>query len=499
MRRGRRLLVGVVATICALVGVGVGGASAGANLQSPSLAPSPGRVPVPAPAPAPSPPAAGCQSASFTSVGFELPGDARVISEHDLPVCLTGTATVRFHGSRAAGCGPRGLCAYAGTDTWEPKRGTLTVIVVSVHGRRRTLQMFTPGGGSLAGVVTRRFGGRVAGTCRESSVPGFGPLPSLRAVHDGRIALRMPRGGVDVWPSVCAGPLAADLPPFPSIGLPVAQVLSGSAAATVDRSRPFSRGAFAGTVADHLKITTGLAEPGLGDQPPATHRRRYRTVTLTYQVQRPIGSVEVDWAHPTAGCRELDACGLHGRESLTLGAPASGLTLQIVAEAPASRPERDLLAALGLSHQGDPKGVGVVGVFQPRTDVSTTTSGQHGVPCRDRRSVGPMPIVILGSGGRLKATYSSAFEGDSLRTSCPGPALGLHALASATIAPGALASHRLTLSLTHPTAYDDHGYVVHLAPQLSLRLTRERLTQRVRKLALIGPDRAAAALLGNGA
>jgi hypothetical protein len=37
--------------------------------------------------------------------------------------------------------------------------------------------------------------------------------------------------------------------------------------------------------------------------------------------------------------------------------------------------------------------------------------------------------------------------------------------------------------LTHPETYDDHGYVVHLTPQLSLSLTRERITQGVREYA----------------
>jgi hypothetical protein len=156
------------------------------------------------------------------------------------------------------------------------------------------------------------------------------------------------------------------------------------------------------------------------------------------------------------------------------------------------------LTALGLSHRGDANGIEVIGELRPTTDVSTS-SRQSDLLCHDGRSAGPTLIVISGSAGRLKASYGSVFEGDPLRTSCPGPALGLHSLASATLSPGALASPRPTLSLTRPKSYDDHGYVVHLVPDISLSLTRERITQRVvesvvapragatRQGALVGP------------
>ena len=202
----------------------------------------------------------------------------------------------------------------------------------------------------------------------------------------------------------------------------------------------------------------------------------------------------VNWAHATAGCRELDACGLRGRETLGFARPASGSTLQIAAEAPARRPRRDLLTALGLSHRGDAKGIGVFGELRPATHVATTSS-QRGVLCHDDRSAGPTLLLISGSGGRLTAKLGQVFEGDPLRTSCPGPALGLHALASAILAPGALASSRMTLSLTRPRIYDDDGYAVRAAPQVKLELSRERITQGVREF--IAAPRAAAT--GRGA
>jgi hypothetical protein len=485
MRWVRRFLVGIAAAVCALAGTGGAGASSRMSPPAPAPTPAPAPAPAPAPTPAPAPapaPAAGCQSASFVTVAFELTSGARLVSERNLPVCLTGSATVSFHGSRLAGCGSHGLCQYAGTETWRPEQGTLSILVIADHGRRRTLQMFTPGGSApLAGIVRRRVGGRVSGTCRDSGVPSV-VFPPLRGVHDGRARLELPRGGVDTWPSLCAGPLASHLPPFPAISLSVARALRGTAAATVDRSRNFSGGGFAGTVAEHLTVTTGQPENGGGAPSPAVRKRRYRTVTLTYRIQSPIGSVAVDWDHATAGCTELDACGLQGRERVGVSEPASDSTLQISAEATARRPKRDLLAALGLSRRGDPKGIGVVGELRPRSDLSTTAVG-HGVRCRDGRAVGPpTAILISGSRGRLTASYTPLFEGDPLRTSCPGPALGAHALASATLAPGALAARRVTLSFTRPETYDDHGYAVHLAPQLSLALTRERVTQRVREL-----------------
>jgi hypothetical protein len=149
---------------------------------------------------------------------------------------------------------------------------------------------------------------------------------------------------------------------------------------------------------------------------------------------------------------------------------------EISAFAPARRPFRDLLAALGLSRRGNPRGVDVLGIgLWPDAGTVTGTARQPGTSCRDRvRLVSGAIAFRIGSKKRIEAAYAPLSEAlDPLRTRCPGPVLGSR-LAAATdfLSARTLGHRRLALALTRSTAFVDHGYRVRVKPEISLILLR---------------------------
>jgi hypothetical protein len=433
------------------------------------------------------PPTAGQLFCAGTdSVFFSVPRDERIVSQRDARVCIDGSVTVRFHGSRRAGCAAHGLCDYAGTEVWHPGGGDLTLAVVERHGHRAVDTVYATDDARPAAQVTRIVGGHVRGTCRDR---GFtGDLEArLQPVDAGLVSFRPARAGVDHVPSRCGGPVDADLPMMPATQLPLAAVMRRREETHVVAQRRFARGGFAGTVAAHLSITVG--RPGRsfsgGHAPyrgPAT-----RIVTVSYRIATSTGSIAVSWSHPPAGCALLDACELRGTERVGLRSPAgSSRRLTLVAEGPAGRPERDFLAALGLSSTGNPLGIVVVGSQLAGTALGIRDmTAQSGAVCRETAAAHGS-VLVEAAAGHLTFSLTPfgldpllGSSGDPLRTSCPGPELGSHPMASLRLPPGALAAGRTTLAFTRPIGFDDDGYVVRLTPRITVRLTRTRIRERV--------------------
>lgn len=420
------------------------------------------------------------------SVFFAVPRGDRIVSQRDARVCIEGSVTVRFHGSRGAGCAAHGLCDYAGTEVWQPGGGDLTLAVVQRRGHRAVETVYAADDAHPAAQVTRVVGGRVHGTCRDRGYTG--DLEArLQPVHAGQVSFRPARAGVDRFPSRCAGPVDADLPMMPATQLPLAAVMRGQGETRVVAQRRFARGGFAGTIGEHLSIT--IARPGLpfsgGHAPQGGPAMRI--VTVSYRIAASTGSIAVSWSHPPAGCALLDACELRGTERVGLGSSVRrSRKLTLVAEGPADRPERDFWAALGLSSTGNPLGIDVVGAQLGGTVLGIRdATAQAGAVCRETADA-QGSVLADAAAGHLTfwlnpSELGPLFDGggDPLRTSCPGPGLGAHPLASLRLPPGALAAGTTALAFTRPIGFHDHGYQVRLTPHLTVRLTRTRIRARV--------------------
>jgi hypothetical protein len=475
----RRLCFLVVVALASSAGAAVRGQAAQAAQGAQAVPGAPGVQSA-------APPAGRRFCGGNDSVFFVVPRGERIVSQRDARVCIDGSVTARFHGSREAGCAAHGLCDYAGTDVWHPGGGDLTLAVVQRRGHRAVETVYAADDAHPAAQVTRVIGGHVHGTCRDRGHTG--DLEArLQPVHAGQVSFRPARAGVDRSPSRCAGPVDADLPMMPATQLSLAAVMRGQAERRVVARRRFARGGFAGTIAEHLSIT--IARPG----PPfsgghAPHRGpATRIVTVSYRIAAPTGSIAVSWSHPPAGCALLDACELRGTERVGLRSSAGRAPkLTLVAEGPAGRPERDFRAALGLSSTGNPLGIDVVGAQLGGTVLGIRdATAQPGAVCRETADA-QGSVLADAAAGHLTFSLSPSelgplFDGggDPLRTSCPGPGLGAHPLASLRLAPGALAAGTTTLAFTRPIGFDDHGYQVRLTPHLTLGLTRTRIHARV--------------------
>jgi hypothetical protein len=248
---------------------------------------------------------------------------------------------------------------------------------------------------------------------------------------------------------------------------------------TVDlaASRPFAAHGFAGTVVSTLKLRLGRPGRQQPSSPtPPIPTRRYRLVRASYRAAISGALFAAVSGDADAGlCGPLGACGLHGTLSLRPG--ASGLQAEFEAEAPASRPYRDLLTALGISTAGRASGVSVSGdaSWNNGGTVAAALSDAAG-SCRDTTELNGGAIMFESLGRRLAVQYIPSLNGDStLRTRCPGPESTQLALALGTTLPSALGGRRPTLSLRSGGSLLDDGYTGVVKSTLRMTLTRRRV------------------------
>jgi hypothetical protein len=298
-------------------------------------------------------------------------------------------------------------------------------------------------------------------------------------VHGGRFGVSLPRNGTDTWPVHCAGPLHRDLPPLVTPRLSLAQVLHGVSSAFVSRREKFANDGWSGTVTEHLSVSAGPSK-GLGDVSHPVRNRHQRTVEATFRVAPMQGAVDVVWSHVPSGCATFDACRLHGTERLVpRGLSNRPALLHVWATGPAKRPERDYLTALGLARGGNPKGLAVTGIGTGgyRLGVDATTE-QPRTRCEAANDA-QVSAVAFGDKAGYRLSLRSLVPTDPLRTSCPGPALGGRLLTRLRLVPGSLAARQVTLNFDTPREYREQDYHVAIDPNLTLAMTRLRVTNRV--------------------
>jgi hypothetical protein len=354
--------------------------------------------------------ATGCSSSSSSSIG--LPGGAKILSETDVPVCLTGQVEVSFSSDALAHCG----CGYVGTDSWQPQGGgDLDVLAYRRQGRRQfdtTLLL----GGSTSGrdAVERRQPTGQTTACSDTTGADSGGFlsPPVRA---GRIVVSLAQSGATLIGTRCAGPLAVDVAAaLPTASISLRRIAHGGAVLDLRGTHPFAAHGLSGVVRSTVVLRLGRARathpssPAPAPAPSAPgHGQRIRAITVSYRVERLRGSAVADVRTLTdpGQCGPFDACGLSG--ALTV-APASthGGSVSLFAEASAARPRRDLLAAVGLSTHGNPARIGVAGGGAQSLHGTVAADLNQGGECRDQTRLSAASVQLQSHAGRLLISLS---------------------------------------------------------------------------------------------
>jgi hypothetical protein len=405
-------------------------------------------------------------------------GGGKLISETDLPMCATGRLTVTFAGDPATGCADRGLCEYAGTETWQPQNvGDVAISTFKQRGRRSvtaTMIVGVPGNPVLSAVQRSQATGTTT-ACSDHSEDGGGffSLP----VSGARVTIGLRHADAPLLGTRCAGPLDADVAgALPTQTLGLSQIIQGGARIDLTGSGRFTAHGLTGTVRSTIVLMLGRPHrssgSGSSSLPPGVKRSRlaevnYRVTHLTGNTIAAVRSSAV-----AAVCGPFDACGLNGVLDVVPGTTSGG-SVYLTAIAPLRRPNRDLLAALGAASGGNPSGISVEGAGDASVLGEVTADLTQGNACRDEARLHRAGIQLRRRADRLEISVSPAVSqaGDPLRTRCPGPELGSHQLASASVPLNVLRHPSFTVTL-HGGSFSDGPYRVTTRSSLTITLRR---------------------------
>jgi hypothetical protein len=421
---------------------------------------------------------AGCSSSSSSSIGLQ--GGARLLSETDVPVCATGQVEVSFRSDAVTQC----ACGYIGTDTWQPQGGgDLDVLAYRRGGRRQfdtTLQL----GGAISvrdAVQRTQATGRVS-ACSDTNDPQYGGFlsPPVRA---GRLVVSLAQSGASLIDTRCAGPLPVDVgSALPTASISLSRIIHGGGILDLRGSHSFAAHGFSGVVRSTLVLRLGRPRanhPSRSVPVPSGPGRgkRIRSIVVTYHVERLWGSAVADvraLADP-GECSPFDACGLSGTITTAPGV-AHGGSISLFASAFANRPRRDLLAAVGLGTHGNPAGIGVGGGGDVSLRGTVAADLSQDGECRDHTRLSAASVQVQSRVGHVLISLStvSTQATDPLRTRCPGPELGQHALVVSTLTHSALRG-RLVIVALHGNSFSDGPYRVRTRSTLALTLRRVRV------------------------
>ncbi len=404
-------------------------------------------------------------------------------------VQAAGAITVEFHGDRAAGCEAAGNCDVSGVVEWTPGRTGFLTATRAAKGSRHIDADLDLGdfGDATSGTVAAVQRG--ATTCTDAT-GGAEATVATGTSADGRIhlAIHDAQGG-DLVDTRCEGPLMADvqagLGAAPSLPL---ERLRPGARFDFSSAGTFSAGGLAGTVSSTLRVRVArLQGPGhfsIHDASLPTRGPRVRLVSVDYAITQATGSVPVAFAGVAdqAACMPLDSCGVRGTS--VLAPRVSRGFLSLLALAPARRPRRDVLAALGLSRRGNPRGVAVnaVGSWDGAGTVTTDVARAGAPTCHDSA---PLTTGLLMATRRQAAGLRLHYEpGSPLgmpRTRCSGPFLpsseGFAPIASGAISFAALRRPLAALHLRTGANLSDDGYAIVTHPDVAFALERRRVRE----------------------
>jgi hypothetical protein len=344
------------------------------------------------------------------------------------------------------------------------------------HGRRyRTATMVLGGFGSpVLSAVQRSHASGSTTACSDNSQGGNGffSVP----VSGARVTIALGRADEPLLGTRCAGPLNADIAAaLPSRTVSLDQILHGHATIDLTGGGRFAAHGLAGTIRSTIVLILGRPHRSSGSRAPSLPPgiKRSRLAEVNYRVTRVGGSViaSVGSSPVAAVCGPFDACGLQGLIEVTPGTTSGG-SVYLTAAAPLRRPKRDLLAALGAG-RGNPSGISVQGAGDVSLHGEVTSDLMQESACRDLVGLRQAGIQVRQRADRLQISVSAAFSqaGDPLRTRCPGPKLGSHQLASASVPLSVLRHPSFTVAL-HGGSFSDGPYRVTTRSTLTLTIRR---------------------------
>jgi hypothetical protein len=427
-------------------------------------------------------PTAQAQNGGGFGVSLFGSPSGRPIAATSVPVSISGQVAVTFHGDSGSGCAASGLCGYSGTIIVRPQTGDLTIETLRSGHRIQRLIAFdifpvAEGDTTMARVV-RSAPGQQGGQCADAEAA---TSTSQSAIRGGAITITLLSAGGSLLSTRCAGPLDADLAAVsPRATIPLRFASRGGITVDMSRSGTFAAHGFAGTVNSTLVLRFGRASnamTGASQFPPGIKTERVRIVTELLRLIAAHGrlGVAVRGASDPMVCRLLDSCGLTG--TFSLSGAVHGLTAQVVATGPASRPYGDFLAALGLTAAGRAAGITVAlfGTWAQGRVVEDV--GQAGA-CRN--SAPGNEIFLELGGSRPAGSLRGSASGPAWRTRCPGPDVSEQSPAfDAALPQSALARPVFTIGLRPAAALEDDGYVMTPTGHLSVVVRRGPVSQQV--------------------
>ena len=364
---------------------------------------------------------------------------------------------------------------------------SLDLLTYRIHGRTVRAASLALGGsgGPLQSAVGRSAAPGQTTACSDLS---NGPVEGFFTprVRGRRITLNLV-SGFPLLGTRCAGPLDVDLgSALPAVTLSLSRVIHGRLRIDLRGAHRFSAHGFSGVVRSTLVLRLGRAKtvPHSQGSPVPTSGQRTRIVNVTYRVQRLRGTAVADIraSSDAAVCGPLDACGLSGTIGFVPGATRGGPVF-LSASAPARRPRRDLLAAVGLGAGANRSGIAADGGGSARLRGAIVADLTQARQCRDATRLSDAQVLLEARGDRVRVSLSPARSqaADPLRTRCPGPELGNHALASAVLPRRALRRRTFTVALDG-RALRDGPYEVRTRSTLVLTLRRMRVRTQTYRL-----------------
>jgi len=412
-------------------------------------------------------------------------GGSAPVTATTLPVRITGTLSVTFHGD-LPGCARWGLCGYSGTVSWQPPP-TASLEIDRIGGRHSIVAVnlfpnFTAGPQTQGGVTSASVtmaGGASAPASRCLDATQTGEVASLRVTH-GRVRFSLARDSPSLLLTRCAGPRDADvLPHLPAPTIPLTALQRGQMTVSLAGSQPLASHGFAGSITSTLAVHLG--RPGK----PRTERngsqkrgRAGRELKVTYRAKLSGTIVEqVRGAADPLVCQALGSCGLTG--TITLTPPAAATTVHLTVDARASTPRREILAAAGLDPGGSGR-VGGFGLLSWDTGGAVVTDLRQGsAQCRDTAPGGGLALLIATGHGRLRVSMvPGVITAQEAATRCPGPALSMTTMGSGSAPLSALAAKTASIGVTAGSTGRDDGYRMRIVPHLTLTLARVKVRLR---------------------
>jgi hypothetical protein len=257
----------------------------------------------------------------------------------------------------------------------------------------------------------------------------------------------------------------------------------GRTTISLSASHPLEAHGFVGSITS--TIVLHLGRPGRprtdNDSGSRDKTKPGREIDVAYRATLS-GSVveEIRGAANPLECGPVGSCGLAG--TITLSPQVQTTHASLTVDASATTPDREILAAAGLS-PGSPGGVvgfGLVSWPAGGTILSDVTQGaEH---CRDNGAYGGGELLIVTSGGRWRVSMPLGLPAS--RTRCPGPMLDSGFIGAAGTPLSSLDRKTVRIALTNGTTVADDGYRVRIVPYLTLTLSRLRVrTKAIRILA----------------